>query len=244
MHDDAPIRRRNRSWPLLLLTAAAITSCADLAGPEPVPEPASAYLFFDDFRELATGRCAGDGAALGAWDVVFTGYGCVRTVETPGGRALEIAPQSVAQAEHTSAPLVAGPRFDDVLDLRLRTATLEHLRTGSEPNPWEVGWVVWHYIDPEHFYYFIAKPNGWELGKRDPAYPGGQRFLATGNAPRFPIRRWYDVRVVHVGTYMSVYVDGDRLVGFRDEERPYTGGRIALYNEDAVVRFADVSVSR
>lgn len=66
----------------------------------------------------------------------------------------------------------------------------------SEPNPWEVGWLLWCFSpDPTHpydpsptsnsnfrFYAVVLKPNGWEVSKQDPAYPGGQRFLKSNNA--------------------------------------------------------------
>ena len=63
----------------------------------------------------------------------------------------------------------------------------------SKPNPWEVGWLLWCFSpDPTHpydpsptsnsnfrFYALCLKPNGWEVSKQDPAYPGGQRFLKS-----------------------------------------------------------------
>lgn len=73
----------------------------------------------------------------------------------------------------------------------------------SEPNPWEVGWLLWCFSpDPTHpydpsptsnsnfrFYALCLKPNGWEVSKQDPSYKGGQRFLKsnTDTDPRkFP----------------------------------------------------------
>lgn len=66
----------------------------------------------------------------------------------------------------------------------------------SKPNPWEVGWLLWCFSpDPTHpydpsptsnsnfrFYALTLKPNGWEVSKQDPAYPGGQRFLKSNDA--------------------------------------------------------------
>lgn len=63
----------------------------------------------------------------------------------------------------------------------------------SEPNPWEVGWLLWCFSpDPTHpydpsptsnsnfrFYALCLKPNGWEVSKQDPSYKGGQRFLKS-----------------------------------------------------------------
>ncbi len=66
----------------------------------------------------------------------------------------------------------------------------------SEPNPWEVGWLLWCFSpDPTHpydpsptsnsnfrFYALCLKPNGWEVSKQDPSYKGGQRFLKSNDA--------------------------------------------------------------
>ena len=49
---------------------------------------------------------------------------------------------------------------------------------------------MWDYTDNNHFSYLALKTNGWELGKRDPAYPGGQRFLATGSDSPTQIGQW------------------------------------------------------
>ncbi|MDX3227886.1 hypothetical protein [Streptomyces sp. ME19-01-6] len=57
------------------------------------------------------------------------------------------------------------------------------------------------------------KPNGWKLGKRGPAYRGGQRSLATGT-PSFRVGDWSKVRVRQRGTRMTVAVDGRHVVGF------------------------------
>lgn len=65
----------------------------------------------------------------------------------------------------------------------------------SEPNPWEVGWLLWCFSpDPTHpydpsptsnsnfrFYALTLKPNGWEVSKQDPSYKGGQRFLKSND---------------------------------------------------------------
>ena len=31
--------------------------------------------------------------------------------------------------------------------------------------------MLWRFLDDNHFYYLVLKPNGWEIGKADPAYP-------------------------------------------------------------------------
>jgi hypothetical protein len=138
--------------------------------------------------------------------------------------------------DETHAALVRTRQVYGDVDFTVELRTDAQLRLNSPPNPWEVGWVLWNYNDNTHFYYVILKPNGWELGKEDPAYPGAQRFLVTGE-DAFPIGRTYAVRVRQVGNQMTVWVDGVRLVTFTDTERPYTSGAVALYTEDATASF-------
>ena len=123
------------------------------------------------------------------------------------------------------------------LDFAVAVTTMRQLRTGSRPRPWEAGWVLWHYSDDRHFYYLVLKPDGWELGKEDPAYPGGQRYLVTRARPAFPIGRTYRVRVGQAGARITVYADGTRLARVTDRQHPYLRGRTGLYAEDAAVTF-------
>ncbi len=186
-------------------------------------------------------ECQAEGTQLGAWNVRYHGYGCVGPERLNGRTTLYMSPTEALVGNVTHAPLAVGPSHSERLTLTARFETLHHTRANDAPNPWEVAWLVWHLQDDEHFYYFIPKPNGWELGKRDPAYPGGQRFLATGNERLFPIGQIYDVTVQQRGTLMTVFVDGEQIVQFRDRERPYRSGRVALYSEDAAIRVHDVA---
>lgn len=202
-------------------------------------EPQAPAVLFSDSFTSATEPCLNDGATFGSWTVVFAGYGCVSS----DGNVLHASPQISTSSSETHAALVSGPSFSSsfIYELTLKTET--QLRENAPPNPWEVAWVIWHYTDNDHFYYFIPKPNGWELGKKDPAYPGGQRFLATGSNILFPINQEYIVEIIQEGTTMTISVDDTTLVTFTDTETPYTSGAIALYTEDAAVTFDDVVVN-
>ncbi|MFI1967660.1 calcium-binding protein [Streptomyces cinnamoneus] len=177
-----------------------------------------------------------EGSVHGSWRSVFDGHG--ENIGRHDGLAL--SPRPAREPGETHAGLIVSTRQYEDVDFRAKVRTLAQLRT-PEPNPWEVPWLVWAYNDPEHFYYITLKPNGWELGKRDPAYPGGQRFLATG-AEHFPIGRTSDVRVAQRGARIEVSVDGRGLVGYADRERPYLKGNVGVYTEDARVLFTDLSV--
>src|SRR4051794_23738226 len=95
---------------------------------------------------------------------------------------LSLAPAAATSIGETHAALaVSQAALSGDFTYSAQVLTDQQLRTGGPANPWETAWMVWDYTDNDHFYYFALKTNGWELGKRDPSYPGGQRFLATGS---------------------------------------------------------------
>ncbi|MCF3133691.1 calcium-binding protein [Streptomyces olivochromogenes] len=172
-----------------------------------------------------------DGSTHGRWLSVFNGHG----TNVGDDDSLSLSPRAAEDPGTTHAGLVVSIASYTDVRYEARMRTVRQLRD-PDPNPWEVPWLVWAYTDPEHFYYITLKPNGWELGKRDPAYPGGQRFLATGRT-KYPVGDWYTVRVEQQGAMLAVSVDGKPLVTFRDTERPYNRGRVGAYTEDATVKF-------
>ena len=218
---------------LVLLLAGAFRLAA-------APAPAAPV---QDFSSMPVDSCIDDGTAIGAWTFVYDGFGCTDFVSLNGNIVLIEQPRASAQPTETHAGLALGPATTGDVTVQVDMATTQQLRTGSAPNAWEVGWLLWRFTDSQHFYYFIPKPNGWELGKADPAYAGGQRFLATGDSPQFPLGSWYRVRVVQTGNTIQVYVNNLLITTFTDFESPYTSGRVGLYTEDAESYFDNVSVT-
>jgi len=210
--------------------------------PTPTPTPAPVPTSFSDNFTSFTPRYYTDGESFGSWFTQFAGYGTVGIESDAGNNVLHLSPQAVTSAGNTQSSLVTGPSYNGPVQFQSKILTVAQLRTGSTPNPWEVGWVVWNYTDNAHFYYFIPKPNGWELGKRDPVYPGGQRFLATGSDKLFPIGQFYTVKITQdAQNLITVWVDDVKITSFTDTERPYISGKIGLYTEDAHVHVDDVS---
>ena len=179
-----------------------------------------------------------EGSVRGRWTTVFTGCGEV----TGGDDAVELSPKAPQRTEGTHAALVTTTRPYRDFTLSLRVNTRRQLRPGA-PNPWEVAWVLWHYASPQHFYALVLKPNGWEISKQDAAYPQGQRFLASGNTPTFPVGTGHTVGVVQIGDVAKVSVDGRLLTAVTDTERPYLSGSVGLYTEDAQVTFGSFSMA-
>ncbi|AHH99352.1 hypothetical protein GCM10010174_19910 [Kutzneria viridogrisea] len=172
----------------------------------------------------------------GGWQSVFTGHGSTG-VDSAGTLIVSPTPPS---GSDTHAALIVSTADYTTVDITVRVRTTAQLRSG-QPNPWEVGWVLWHYADPTHFYYVTLKPNGWEVGKEDPAYPGNQRFLATG-ARGFTVGEWHEVHVKQSGTTITVSADGTELGTVTDTDTPYRRGKVGLYTEDATVQFRPTSL--
>lgn len=197
--------------------------------------------------DLPTGEWT-DGAVVGDLTVVFTGGGRVTTGSTPE-TPLVLEPGVARSPEATLAALVVSESSFSSSCLRVsaRVVTQQQLREGSDPNPWEVAWLVWDYSDNENFSYALVKANGWELGKRDPAYPGGQRFLATGPEPVSEPGQWGSWAVVREvqpdgSSHVTFEVDGSTVADVTDKERPLQQGRVGLYTEDATVAAGELAV--
>jgi GT2 family glycosyltransferase len=173
------------------------------------------------------------------WYQVFSGYGHPTVSGSGAGQEITLSVAKTHSKQVTHAALVLSRRWyrDFVASAQVRT--VRQLRTGraGTPNPWEVGWVVWHYSSPQHFYALTLEPNGWSLSKQDPAYPGGERFLASAMRPRFWVGTTHRVGIAQIGNQITVAADGHLLAKFIDTERTYLSGGFGFYAEDSVARF-------
>ncbi len=155
--------------------------------------------------------------------------------------SLILRPKAASAPDKThSALLVSQKSYSGDFTFRGRIRTIQQLREGSPPNPWEVAWVVWNYTDPTHFYYLAIKPIGWEVGKVDPAHRGAQRFMATGETP-YPIGEWHTFEIVHRDHGTTIRINGEKVTTILDEDGPYVGGRIGVYTEDAEIQLSRVT---
>jgi hypothetical protein len=192
---------------------------------------------------LAIAGCARPVPAPGpgrAWRVAYDGYGHVTASAQHGAAHLTLIPARPTSTESHAALVLSRRSWKD-LTVRVRVRTNSQLRR-PRPHPWEVGWLLWHYTSDRRFYYVALKPNGWELGKEDPSYPGNQRFLATGTRPAFPPGRWFTISVQQRGNAIAVDVNGHRLVRCTDSRDPYRAGRVGLYSEEASASFQPIAI--
>ena len=212
----APSRRRRRLW--LGLIVALVSAAAGV--PETVTRPWH------------------DSSHYGYWTAVYHGYGEV----TGDNRTFLLSPKAPDRPRDTHAALIVTRQSYRDFAATVLVRTERQLRT-PKPQPWEVGWVLWRYRSPQHFYALVLKPTGWELSKQDPRFTGGQRFLASGRTPTFAVGSWHRIGIVHVGNRVDVSADGRFLTRFTDQEDPYLSGSLGLYSEDARAHFTGVQIT-
>ncbi|MDO9484771.1 MAG: hypothetical protein Q7K25_01735 [Actinomycetota bacterium] len=191
---------------------------------------------------IGIGIGLGDAAKFGHWRVVFDGVTNGHGVRISKSGLL-LTPQAVAEATATSSTLVVSRRKFSSAPLHLSaTWTSQRSTRIGPPNPWETGWLIWDYVDAAHFTYLILKPNGWEVGRRDPSQPGGQRFIVDGSTPATPLGMPRTATVDRVNDQTTIRVDGVDLASFTlpsNENR----GSIGMYSEDAVVLWNRILVA-
>ncbi len=224
--------------------------------PEPGPEPsparrgrrrplaaaAVAVIALATLATLTFSVLGGHNRARGPWLTVFTGHGLV--TGTRAGRVITLSPQRTTAPHVTHAALVVSARQYRNFTATLTVRTLGQFRRAAagSPHPWEVGWVLWHVTSQRRFYALTLERHGWVLSKQDPAYRGGERFLASGRAPGFAVGRAHRVTITQVGATVTVWADGRLLTRFTDKQQPYLSGSMGLYCEDSAARFQGIHV--
>lgn len=136
-----------------------------------------------------------------------------------------------------------------VLNLKMKT---ERQLRSCEPNPWEVAWILFRFQDVHNFYYFILKTNGVELGKRENGDffgPSSQIFLYTSNSPILCLGEWYDIKIEvsnlrKFSVRIRVWINNKVVVDYLDDETALLFGGIALYTEDSISIFDNVTVKK
>lgn len=155
-------------------------------------------------------------------------------------RVLVLSPKVPTRPGETHAALaLSNTSFAGDITFRGRVKTVQQLRSGSPPNPWECAWIVWNH-QADRFYYVAIKPNGWEIGKRDRAYRGHQRFLKTGKT-QYAIGEWHEFEISQVLNEITVRIDDVEVARFKDMARPYTSGKFGFYTEDAEIQISDIT---
>ena len=158
-------------------------------------------------------------------------------------------PKTSTNPNETHAALTLTTQTYEDVEMCLKVKTNQQLRQNSIPNPWEVAWIVWRYQDDWHHYYFIFKPNGVELGKKQNENQSEEQiFLHTANESKMKIDEWTTWYIKMSGNHIEIWLkmaDGSwqKVVNYHDNTPIVGPGRIGLYTEDAHVQFDDVYIA-
>jgi len=159
-------------------------------------------------------------------------------VEIMGGQAsLSSAAPSSPDETHSALVTSRGAWKDFIFSYQ--TKTVRQLRLNDPPNTWEVGWSMFRFRDLHNYYYFVLKPNGYELGKKHGS--DRQIFLETGGSSTLAAGRSYRVQIAVEKANIKVWVDGARIIDYTDPN-PILSGSVGLYQEDSHVHFDSVKV--
>jgi hypothetical protein len=200
------------------------------------------------FLVLAVPAAASTAASEGVsgWTVSWAGKASVVDGE------LLLEPTGIADTDDTSEPshtysalALSNATHGVDVEIEATMRTVKQTRVDDPPNPWECAWLMWALTDLSHYYYFVLKPNGWQLSKKQGGPLGGwapELFLATGTSPQYPIGPAHRLRVVQTGSDIRVWANGEKILDYRDASPLLSGGRVGLYGEDAVVGFREVTI--
>ncbi|HEY6278178.1 MAG TPA: hypothetical protein VIX86_17820 [Streptosporangiaceae bacterium] len=185
------------------------------------------------------------GPAQREWRPVFNGHGAVSVTGSGPQSVIRMRPAPALARDASHAALVVSTASYRDFTATMTVQTVRQLRRGpaGSPHPWEVGWVLWHYTSDESFYALTLEPAGWVLSKQDPAYWGGERFLASGRTPGFAVGTPHRVQITQVGNQITVRAGGHLLTRFTDTQRPYLTGVVGLYCENSQTRFSDIHIA-
>ena len=184
-----------------------------------------------------TSTTVGTPVAL-SWQTVFNGYGTVNW--SSDASRVTMSPKAATQPGETHAALVVSNQsLTQPYQVAYTMKTTKQLRTGSTPNPWEVGWGLFGYKSDGKFKYLTLKPNGLEMGES--LLNLAQNFLYTSSTS-FPINTSYNVDMTVANNVITIKVNGKQYLQYTmsSKDRLTADGKIGLYTEDATVTFSNI----
>ena len=220
-------------------------------------QPVLALDLYDNFEGPLYTITDNQTSPNGKWFNKYNGFGASGTVivapltttATNNNTVFFEEPKSSTNPNETHAALTLTTQTYEDVEMQLRVKTNEQLRQNSTPNPWEVAWIMWRFQDDWHHYYFIFKPNGVELGKKQNENQAEEQiFLYTANEPELKINEWNTWHIKMSGNYIEIWLkmaDGSwqKVVDYHDNAPILGPGNIGLYTEDAHVQFDDAYIA-
>lgn len=179
--------------------------------------------------------------------VVYDGYGTVKWDSK--FLSLSLSPKAATQPSEThSALVVSNGSFQQPYEASFSLKTTKQLRSGSAPNPWEVGWFVFGYKDTGKFKYLILKPNGYGVELGESLLNDQQNFLYTSpiNQDNFSINTTYNIVLRAQDNVITVTVNGKQYAQYTmsPKDQLTADGQYGFYTEDASVVVSNIAVKQ
>jgi 3-keto-disaccharide hydrolase len=204
---------------------------------------------YDDFGNGFYTLSDGETSPDGKWQNIYNGGGNSGVAIDAGKHVFFIYPRASTSPHETSANLVISKEKFSNFSMNVNVKTAEQLRVNSPPNQWEAAWILFRYTDTFHYYWFLLKHEGVELGKKDcndctnPVQ--GQIFLSTTQSPVLKVGDWSNWKITAEGNHIRLSINGSNVIDFVDHNMSdrVTKGAIGLYTEDAYAEFSDINIS-
>ncbi len=174
---------------------------------------------------------------------IFDGYGSVTW--NSALQQLNMAPQAATQPSETHASLVVSSQtLKQPFQLSYTMKTIQQLRTGSTPNPWETGWILFGYKPDGKFKYIVLKPQGYGVEMGESLLNNAQDFLYTStfNQDIFPVNDTYNVVLNVKNNVVTMTVNGKQYVSYAmsGNDQLTADGQYGFYTEDANVQVSNI----
>jgi hypothetical protein len=194
---------------------------------------------FDSRYYLGEGKTSPNGK----WENVYSGYGSTGVQKSGSKNVFYLSPKVVTSADQTEAALVKSKGTFCNYSVEFDINTVKQLRQGSPPNTWEAGWHIFRYTDTFHYYWFLVRTDGIELGKKDcdtctDSFVG-QQFLVTKDLPLLKTNKWQHWKIEAIDNHIKVWVNNKLVIDYIDKTMSpkLASGNIAMYSEDAHVQY-------
>ena len=202
---------------------------------------------YDDFETSTYKLKDGQTSPNGKWKDEYNGFGAAGVMADGNNNSFFMYPKKSVVKSETHSNLIRTVKKYKSFDVNIDTVTEKQLRRNDSPSAWEVAWIMFRYVDKFHHYYFVLKTNGYELGKVDNDRSiNKQIFLVTeeSNSTRLYIGNWQHVRINMIDNHIRVWVNGSKIIDIIDTNMrdALKKGYIGLYDEDALVKFDNISI--